>query len=92
MFIRAHESLKIATFIGSFYPKLKIYELKTYSGEMCFDKEEWCKMWKGIDLSVQNSHEEFDEFWPEHSKILKICTFMGCFWPKYITFGLNSTE
>ena len=31
---------------------------------MCHDIEEWCKIWKGIDLSVQNWHEEFDEFWP----------------------------
>ena len=26
--------------------------------------------WRPINLSVQNWHEEFDEFWPEHSKIL----------------------
>ena len=37
-------------------------------------------------MSVQNWHEKFDEFWPEHSKISKICTLMGCFWPKYIMF------
>ena len=31
--------------------------------------EEWCKIWRGIDLSFQNWHEEFDKFWPEHSNI-----------------------
>ena len=31
--------------------------------------EEWCKNWRGIDLSDQNWHEEFDEFWPEPVKI-----------------------
>ena len=51
---------------------------------MCHDNEEWCKIWRGIDLSVQNWHKEFDKFWPEHLKISNICTLRGCFWPKYI--------
>ena len=29
---------------------------------MCYDNEEWCKIWKGIDLLVQNWHEEFSKF------------------------------
>ena len=37
------------------------------------------KLLKGIDLSFQNLHEEFDEFRPEHSKISKIFTLMGSF-------------
>ena len=52
-------------------------------------KEEWCKNWGGIELPVQNWHEEFDEFWPEQPKILKFCTLMGCFWQKYVMFELN---
>ena len=44
----------------------------------------WCKIWNRIDLSFQNWHEEFNKFWPEHSKILKICSLMGWFWLKYI--------
>ena len=59
---------------------------------MCHDSEKWCKLWRGLDLSVQNWHEEFDEFWPEHSKISKICTLMGCFWPKYIMFELKKVQ
>ena len=47
------------------------------------------KIWRGIDLSVQNWHEEFDKFWPKHSKISKIFALMGCFWPKYIMFELK---
>ena len=66
-----------------------MYELKIYLRAMCHDNEEWCKSWRGIDSSVQNWHEEFDEFWPEHLKTLKICTLMGCFWPKYIMFVLK---
>ena len=34
------ESLKNWTFIGSFYPKQKMHELKVYSGVMCHDNEE----------------------------------------------------
>ena len=39
-----------------------MHELKTYRGVMCHDTEERCKIWKGIDLSVQNWHEEFNKF------------------------------
>ena len=35
-------------------------------------------------MSIQNLHEEFDKFWPEHSEILKICPLMGSFWRKYM--------
>ena len=72
------------TLMTSFCLKLKLYELKNYRGVMRHDNEEWCKNWIGIDLSVQNWHEEFDKSWPEHLKFSKICTLMGCFWPKYI--------
>ena len=47
-----------------FYPKNKMYELKTYRGVMRHDNGEWCKIWRGIDLSFQNWQEESDEFWP----------------------------
>ena len=67
----------------------KMYELKIYRGLLCHDSEEWCKIWRGTGLSVQNWHEELDKFWPEHSKISKTCTLMGCFWPKYIMFELK---
>ena len=83
------ESRKIRTFMESFHPKMKIYELRIYRGVMCYDNEEWCKIWKGIHLSVQNWHGEFDEFLHEHLKVSKICTLMGCFWPKYIMFELK---
>ena len=37
---RTFESLKIWTFIGSFNPKYKMYELKIYRRFMCDDNEE----------------------------------------------------
>ena len=89
IFTRALESLKIGILMGSFYPKLKLYEVKICRGVMCHINEEWWKSWRGIDFSVQNWHEEFYEFWPEHTKISQICTLMGCFWSKYIMFGLE---
>ena len=66
-----------------------MHEIKSYSGVLCHHNEEWYKIWRGIDLSVQNSHEEFDKFWFEDLKISKICTLMGSFWPKYILFQLK---
>ena len=69
-----------------------MYELKIYKGAVCYDNEEWYKIWKDIDLSIQNWHEEFDKFWPEHSKISKICTLMGSIWPKYTMFDLKKVQ
>ena len=79
IFTRALESFQIEILIASFCLKLKIYELKIYRGVLCHDNKEWCK----------KRNEKFDEFWPEHSKISKICTLMGFFWTKYIMFELK---
>ena len=38
---------------------------------------------------VESWHEEFNKFWPEHSKISKICNLMGCFWPKYLMLQIR---
>ena len=73
-------------------PKYKMYELKIYRGAICHHNEGRCKNWKGIDFSVQNWHEEFDEFWFNHSKISKICTLMGCLWLKCIMFELKKNR
>ena len=83
------QSLKIMTLMASFYPKWKMYELKIYRGVLCNDNKEWCKIWREIELPVQNWHDEFDKLWPEHLKILKTCTLIDCFWPMYIMFELK---
>ena len=75
IFTRALESLQIGTLMASFCLKLKIYELLLDRGVVCYGNEELCKVWRGIDLSVQNWPEEFDKFWPKHSKISRKCTF-----------------
>ena len=82
---------KLGLWWGLFIQSKRIYDLKIYR-VMCHDNEEWYKIWRGIDLSVQNLHEEFDEFWPKHFKVLKICTLMGSFWTKYIMFGLRKNR
>ena len=73
--------------MGSFNPKLKKYELKIHRGVICHDNEEWRKIWRGIDLSFQIWHEEFDEFWPEHLKVPKIFILMCSFWAKYVIWA-----
>ena len=66
---RALKSVKIGTLMGSFCPKWKMYELKIYRAAICHDNEEWCKIWRGIDLSFRNGYKEFDKSWPEDLKI-----------------------
>ena len=36
------ECLKVGTFVGSFYPKQKMYELEIYRRVMCHDNEKLC--------------------------------------------------
>ena len=88
-FIRTLENLKIGIFMGSFCPKEKMHELQTYRGFISNDTKEWWKIWRGIDLSFQSWHKEFDEFWLENSKVSKLYTLMCCFWPKYIISELK---
>ena len=83
------ESLKTGTLKGSFYRKYKMYELKVFREVLCHNNEEWYKIWRGVGFTVQNWPEEFDIFWPEHSKISKLCTLMSLFWTKYIMFELK---
>ena len=66
-----------------------MYELIIYRGLIYHDSEKRCKIGRGIDPSFQDWDEDFVEFWPEHSKISKICTLMGCLWSKYIMFELK---
>ena len=66
IFTRALENLQIGTLMAYFCLKLRMYEFKNCRGIMCNGNDRWCKIWRGTDLSVQNWHEKFDGFWPEH--------------------------
>ena len=90
IFTSALESVKIGTLMGSFNPKQKKYQLKFYRGVMCYDNEEWCKLWRGIDLSFQNWHDEFEEFWLEQLKVSKFFVLMGSIWAKNVLLELKS--
>ena len=80
---------KIFTLMGSFWAKHKLFELKKYRGVIFRNTEERRKIWRGDDLLFQVWHEEFDEFWPKHSKVSKNFTLMGSFSAKYILFELK---
>ena len=69
--------------------KLEDLCAEIYREFMCNDTEEWWNIWRGIDLSFQNWHEEFDEFWHDHSKVSKTCTLIGSFARIYIMFELK---
>ena len=89
IFTRALESLEIGTLWDSFVQSRKCMSLK-FTGELFFmTMKKRCKTGRGIDLSFQNWHEDFDEFWPEHLKISKICPLMGCLSTKYTVFKLK---
>ena len=83
------EVSKMFTLMCSFWAEYILFELKKYRGVIFHDTEEWYKIWRGIDMSFQNWHGEFDEFWPEHLKISKTLTLMGSFWAEYILFELK---
>ena len=56
---------------------------------MCHDNEEWCKIWRASNLSLQNWHGQFDQFWPEHLKVSNTFVLMRSFWAKYILFKIK---
>ena len=43
-------TLKICTLMDFFLPKYIMSELKRYRGVMCYDTENWCKLWRKNDL------------------------------------------
>ena len=80
---------KIFILMCSFWAKYILFELKKYRRVIFHETEEGCKIWRGIDLSFQDWHKEFEKFWPEHLKVSKLFTLMGFFWAKYILFELK---
>ena len=80
---------KCQNWYGILLSKVEHAWATTYRGVISNDTEEWWKIWRGSDLSFQNWHKEFDEFWLENFKVSRIYPLMGCFWPKYIMFELK---
>ena len=67
---------KIFTLIGFFWTRYILFELKRYRGVIIHQTEEGYKIWRGIHLSFQNWHKEFDKFWSEHWKVSKAFTLI----------------
>ena len=80
---------KVSPLMGSFLAKYILLELKNYRGVIFHETEGEYKIWRVIDLSFKNWHEEFDKFWPERSKVSTIFTSMGSLWAKCILFELK---
>ena len=77
---------KIFTLMGFFRAKYILFKLKKYKGIIFHETEEGYKIRRGTGLSFQNWHKQFDKFWPEHLKVLKIFTLIG---PFYTFFHFN---
>ena len=91
IFTRAFSNiLKLGLLLGLFIQNRKCTSLE-FTAELCVMTMKNDTKYEE-ELSVQNWHEEFDEFWPEHLKISKICNLIGCFWPKYIMFELKKVQ
>ena len=55
---------QVFIFMGSFWAKYTLFELKKYIGVIFNETEEECKIWRGINLSFQNWYKKFDKIWP----------------------------
>ena len=56
----------ICTFIGSYYAKYLMFNLKKYRRVIFHDTKEWCKIWRKTELWFDKWHEKFGKFLPEH--------------------------
>ena len=78
-------NLKICTLMCYFCRKYIMFEPKEYRGVMCYNTEEWCKIWGGTDCALKNEIRNLANF-DSTLESLKMCTLMGSFWEKYIMF------
>ena len=68
--------------------RVYLFEPKMYREVMCYNTEEWCKIWGGNDLLLKKLHGNFWHFGTA-LKSFKIWTLMGPIWPKYVIFELK---
>ena len=71
---------KMCSLMGCLWTKYIIFELKNYRGVMFDGTENWCKIWRKNDLCFPKWHEQFGNFPPEPSKVLKL----GLWWDTFI--------
>ena len=80
--------VKFHQICGSFCWKYIKFQLKKYRGLVSHNTEEWFKIWRKTNMLFKK-WQEFGGFWFEHSKGSKICTLIGLFCAKNITFDLK---
>ena len=69
--MRAVESLKVYTLMGSCSPKHRKIYMKKNRRVMHHETEEWCKTWRRTNPWFQKWHEEFGEFWRKQWQVWK---------------------
>ena len=57
--------------MGSLRPKYNVWAEK-YRGVIFHDTEEWCKIWRKLDLCFEKWQEKFGKFSPEYLKVSKL--------------------
>ena len=61
-----------------------------FKGELCvMTMKNYPKIEEKLTCQFEIYMRKLDGFWSKQSKISKICTIMGCLWPKYIMFELK---
>ena len=77
-------------FDGILLSKVENLWAQSLQGSLFHENEEWYKIWKGIDLLVQNWHEEFDKFWVRALRNLKNLHFNGLLLNKIYVWAKKS--
>ena len=83
---------KICTLIGPFCWKYINLSEKKYRGLMPHGTEEWCKIWRKIDLWFGKWHEEYGKFSPEQLKVSKLAYWWDPLIQSRKSVSLKSTE
>ena len=92
IFMRAVESLKNCTLIGSFHPKhIKIY-MKKNRRVMSYDTEKWCKVWRKTESWFQEMTWGIWWILMRAVESLKIYPFLDCFCRMCVIYELKNTE
>ena len=68
------------------------YDLNFYRGVMCNENEEWCQIWRGIDLSVEIDMRSLTNFDLSTQKFQEFALLMSYYLPKYIMFELKKKQ
>ena len=71
-FDQGTRNLKKFTLMGCFWPKCIMFDLKKYRGVMFDGTEDWCKIWREMNVFFQKWHEKFGKFSTNHSKVSKL--------------------